>query len=107
MRTFSHCARVSRNVPCTNSLSGEAGGRPILFRASIHGLSVAQEQLATSSFSRHNNAMQTAVKTLKVRVKDKHASVLRRMAREVNMVWNFANETSSRGANHEFDLAGQ
>jgi putative transposase len=40
--------------------------------------------------------MQTAVKTLKIRVKDKHASVLRRMAREVNQVFNFANETSSR-----------
>ena len=40
--------------------------------------------------------MQTAVKTLKIRVKDKHASVLRRMARDVNQVFNFANETSSR-----------
>ena len=28
MRTFSHCARVSRSVPCTNSLSGATGGRP-------------------------------------------------------------------------------
>lgn len=35
-------------------------------------------------------------KTLKVRVKDKHAGVLRQMAREVNIVWNFLNETSSR-----------
>ena len=40
--------------------------------------------------------MQTLVKTLKIRVKDKHASVLRRMARDVNQVFNFANETSSR-----------
>ena len=40
--------------------------------------------------------MQTVVKTLKIRVKDKHASVLRRMARDVNQVFNFANETSSR-----------
>ena len=47
-------------------------------------------------FSCHNNTMQTAVKTLKIRVKDKHASVLRRMARDVNQVFNFANETSSR-----------
>ena len=30
-----------------------------------------------------------ALKTLKVRVKDKHAGVLRRMARDVNQVWNF------------------
>jgi IS605 OrfB family transposase len=35
-------------------------------------------------------------KTLKLRIKDKHASVLRQMAREVNLVWNFLNETSSR-----------
>lgn len=35
-------------------------------------------------------------KTLKIRVKDKHASVLGAMAREVNMVWNHVNETSSR-----------
>lgn len=45
--------------------------------------------------------MQTAVKTLKIRVKDKHASVLRRMARDVNQVFNFANETSSRAQGGE------
>ena len=107
MRTFSHCERVSRSVPCTSSLSGAARGRPVFLRSSMPRLSVAQDQVATEMFSCHNNTMQTAVKTLKIRVKDKHASVLRRMARDVNMVWNFANETSSRGANHEFDLAGQ
>ena len=37
-----------------------------------------------------------AIKTLKLRIKDKHASVLSQMAREVNQVWNFCNETSSR-----------
>ena len=60
------------------------------------GLSVAQDKFATKMFSCHNNAMQTVVKTLKIRVKDKHASVLRRMARDVNQVFNFVNETSSR-----------
>lgn len=35
-------------------------------------------------------------KTLKVRVKDKHAAHLGRMARSVNFVWNFVNELSSR-----------
>lgn len=107
MRTFSHCARVSRSVPCTNSLSGATGGRPVFLRSFMPVLSVAQDQVATEMFSCHNNAMQTVVKTLNIRVKDKHASVLRRMARDVNQVFNFANETSSRGANHEFDLAGQ
>jgi putative transposase len=33
-------------------------------------------------------------KTLKLRIKDKHAKVLAAMACEVNMVWNFVNELS-------------
>ena len=107
MRTFSHCARVSRSVPCTNSLSGATGGRPVFLRSSMPGLSVPRELIANVALLCHNNAMQTVVKTLKIRVKDKHAGVLRRMARDVNQVFNFVNETSSRGANHEFDLAGQ
>lgn len=35
-------------------------------------------------------------KTLKLRIKDKHARVLGQMAREVNLVWNYCNETSHR-----------
>lgn len=35
-------------------------------------------------------------KTLRIRVKDKHARVLSVMAREVNTVWNYLNETSPR-----------
>ena len=35
-------------------------------------------------------------KTLRLRIKDKHAKVLATMAREVNQVWNFCNETSHR-----------
>ena len=35
-------------------------------------------------------------KTLKLRIKDKHAKVLAAMAREVNQVWNYCNETSHR-----------
>ena len=35
----------------------------------------------------------TAAKTLRLRVKDKHAPLLRRMAREVNTVWNYCNQT--------------
>jgi IS605 OrfB family transposase len=37
-----------------------------------------------------------STKTLKLRIKDKHARVLTVMAREVNTVWNFCNETSHR-----------
>ena len=35
-------------------------------------------------------------KTLRLRIKDKHRSVLSAMACEVNQVWNFCNETSHR-----------
>jgi IS605 OrfB family transposase len=34
--------------------------------------------------------------TLRVRVKDRHAAALSRMARDVNLVWNFANELTWR-----------
>ena len=44
----------------------------------------------------HNNDMEKAVKTVKLRVKDKHAPLLIQMARQVNFVWNFVNELSSR-----------
>ena len=37
----------------------------------------------------------THLKTLKVRIKDKHAPILERMAFEVNQVWNTANEQSA------------
>ena len=40
----------------------------------------------------------TVIKTLSVRVRDKHAKVLRQMAFEVNQVWNLANEISSEAA---------
>lgn len=69
--------------------------------------------------------MPTTIKTIKVRVRDKHAKVLSRMAYETNQVWNYANELSERtrrergrwlsgfdlqhytnGASKEFDLIG-
>lgn len=39
--------------------------------------------------------MKPLIKTLSVRVRDKHASVLNRMAIDVNQVWNAANEDSA------------
>ena len=36
------------------------------------------------------------IKTLRVRIKDKHAATLREMAGSVNFVWNYLNELSSR-----------
>ncbi|MDF1690672.1 MAG: hypothetical protein P1U35_13805 [Cycloclasticus sp.] len=40
--------------------------------------------------------MKVITKTLKVRVKDRHAKRLSRMARSVNFVWNYINELSER-----------
>ena len=37
----------------------------------------------------------TQIKTLKVRIKDKHAAILNQWAFEVNQVWNAANELSA------------
>ena len=37
-----------------------------------------------------------ATKTLRVRVRDKHAPLLKQMARQVNLVWNYLNELSQR-----------
>ena len=42
--------------------------------------------------------MGTATKTLKLRLKDKHAKVLRQMAREVNQAWNHINAISAKAA---------
>jgi len=42
--------------------------------------------------------MNIQIKTLKVRIRDKHADVLNRMSFEVNQVWNAANETSAEFA---------
>ncbi|BAW79641.1 transposase [Candidatus Nitrosoglobus terrae] len=39
--------------------------------------------------------MSTTIKTLKVRVKDKHKPVLERMVFEANQVWNAANEITA------------
>src|ERR1035437_9284287 len=38
--------------------------------------------------------MSYSVKTIHLRIKDKHAKLLLAQAKEVNMVWNFCNETS-------------
>lgn len=46
-------------------------------------------------------------KTLKLRVKDKHAKRLNEMARSVNFVWNYCNELSSRAIReHGLFLSG-
>lgn len=44
----------------------------------------------------------TVIKTLRVRVKDKHVSALARQAAAVNMVWNYINELSYRAIRERF-----
>ncbi|WP_308367520.1 MULTISPECIES: transposase [unclassified Microbulbifer] len=39
------------------------------------------------------------IKTLQVRVRDKHTKLLRQMARDVNLVWNYYNELSAKHLN--------
>lgn len=41
-------------------------------------------------------------KTLKLRIKDKHARLLSEMARQVNTVWNYCNEISHRSIRERF-----
>lgn len=54
--------------------------------------------------------MSACTKTLKVRVRDKHAKLLRKMAASVNFVWNYINDLSYRSIKHrhkflsEFDF---
>ena len=43
-------------------------------------------------------ATMDGTKTLQLRIKDKHACVLRQMAREVNQVWNHVNAVSAKAA---------
>ena len=45
-----------------------------------------------------SSLMAVLTKTLRLRIKDKHASVLRQMACEVNQVWNHINATSAKAA---------
>lgn len=47
-----------------------------------------------------------ALKTLQVRIKDKHAALLAQMARQVNVVWNFCNETSQKAIRDRFEFLG-
>lgn len=50
----------------------------------------------------------TTIKILKLRVKDKHRDVLCLMAKNVNYVWNFVNELSTRSIfEHNKFLSGR
>ncbi|ABM39385.1 transposase, IS605 OrfB family [Polaromonas naphthalenivorans CJ2] len=65
------------------------------FKVSIPSLSVIQKHLQEICLCESITPVKT-IKTLKLRIKDKHASALAAMAREVNQVWNYLNELSHR-----------
>ena len=88
MSIFAHCERVKRNVRCTSSLSGGTGGRPGFLGSAMLQLSVPQETLASAALLCHNNSVPQITNTLRLRIKDKHANVLCRMARDVNTTRN-------------------
>jgi hypothetical protein len=52
------------------------------------GLSTPQKPVASASLLRHNNSVPQITNTLRLRIKDKHANVLCRMARDVNRTRN-------------------
>lgn len=39
--------------------------------------------------------------TIKLRLRDKHSAEMKRQARAVNVVWNYANETQRKEPRHE------
>jgi putative transposase len=48
-----------------------------------------------------HGASSTKIKVLRLRLKDKHAKLLRDLAREVNFVWNYCNELQITMFNRE------
>lgn len=50
--------------------------------------------------------MATATRTLRCRIKDKHAKLLSELAREVNLVWNYCNELSMKVLERERRFIG-
>ena len=59
-------------------------------------LAEAQKHLVSLKLLRHNIFTMEVTKTLKFRIKDKHAKAMLAMARDVNTVWNYCNETQYR-----------
>ena len=94
--TLAHCPAVSRIERCASISAAGFGGLPSGFlEVFIFPLSVVLKCFTTMIFCDTITPVKTP-KNLKLRIKDKHARVLGQMAREVNQVFNFCNETSSR-----------
>ncbi len=88
MSIFAHCDAVRRIERCSSFSPGNFNGLPICFlRCSIWKLSVIQKSLQTPLFCDSIVSMKST-KTLRLRIKDKHAKVLAAMARDVNTTRN-------------------
>lgn len=62
--------------------------------------------MAAVYFPSMKRCTKSHVRTLRLRIKDKHAKVLRAMAYAVNLVWNFVNELSVRVLERERRFIG-
>ena len=81
---------------CSSISAAGFGGLPSGFlKVFISPLSGVLKCFTTTIFRGTVKPVKT-LKTLQLRIKDKHSKVLVAMAREVNQVFNFCNETSSR-----------
>ena len=61
--------------------------RQLLYKITAHGNQIQTEAVDA-------NEEREGVRTLRIRIKDKHATYLSALAREVNLVWNFVNDLS-------------
>jgi putative transposase len=96
--TLAHCAAVSRMERCSSISAAGFGGLPSGFlKVFIPPLSVVLKCFTTMIFRGTVTPVKT-LKTLKLRIKDKHSKVLVAMAREVNQVWNHINAISAKAA---------
>ena len=96
--TLAHCAAVSRMERCSSISAAGFGGLPSGFlKVFISPLSVVLKCFTTTIFRGTVKPVKT-LKTIQLRIKDKHAKVLRQMAREVNQVWNHINAISAKAA---------
>ena len=85
--TLAHCAAVSRMERCSSISAAGFGGLPSGFlKVFISPLSVVLKCFTTTIFRGTVKPVKT-LKTLQLRIKDKHSKVLVAMAREVNQVF--------------------
>ena len=93
--TLAHCAAFGRIERCARiSAAGFGGLLSGFLEVFILPLSVALKCFTTMIFCDTIRPVKTP-KTLKLRIKDRHARVLGQMARKVNQVFNFCNKPAA------------